>query len=237
MTAFAEVRTPARLIAVLFVAGLLIEIGFRPIGQLLMHWGVVPTGSARHLVLTVHDLALGVVAVAVFASGRLPLILTPSPLREFARGVVASVPFLAPVALCAWIWGTPHVVEKSMLAVALAFVASALYVALAEELLLRGLLQQRLEMRLSPRRPFGSKRRSSLYFISRGGVPAPSNCFSTSSPALSSPCSYFVGARFGLWSAYIGRGTLSHSHWMASKYAEQAFRESSVMAAQQPLLH
>lgn len=143
----------ARLIAVCFVIAVVVEIVWRPLSGLLTDAGVLSPSSTRRAVIGTHDVILLALALIVcLKKVDWPLIFAPRAVRATMRGILLALPFLTLVAIAAAIMGRLHSPgAASVEALVLVFAASALYVAVAEELLLRGWLQQWLERRLSPR--------------------------------------------------------------------------------------
>jgi uncharacterized protein len=143
----------ARLLAMCGLFALVIETTLQPLSQLLAQVGFLPPPIRGHFSLGIHELILLGLAIALLVGkGDWPLILAPRSGSEFGRGVLLAVPFLAPITIAAVLLSPVQASGRSGFWLLLLVIAgSAFIVALAEELLLRGVLQQRLERRLSPR--------------------------------------------------------------------------------------
>jgi membrane protease YdiL (CAAX protease family) len=143
----------AKLLAMCALFALAIETTLQPLSQLLAQVEFLPSPIRGHFSLGLHELILLGLAIALLVGkGDWPLILAPRPGSEFRRGVLLAMPFLAPIAIAAVLLSPVQVPGRSgFWIVILVFAGTALLVALAEEFLLRGLVQQWLELRLSPR--------------------------------------------------------------------------------------
>ncbi|MEP6609222.1 MAG: type II CAAX endopeptidase family protein [Burkholderiaceae bacterium] len=141
----------ARLIAAAFLSVFILELLFKPISGFV---ALLANAPKSKIVLTIHDVIfLFVLIVVSIGSRRLREGFGTPALQGFASGVFFSAPFVAAIWLCVWASGnlaTPNVTISFYRFWILAF-GSALYVALAEELLLRGMLQSFLERKVSPR--------------------------------------------------------------------------------------
>jgi membrane protease YdiL (CAAX protease family) len=143
-------RILLRAVATCFLIAFVIELFFRPFGELLALANLVDT-PRDEIRLHVYDLILVLIALlAICTKAQWPLILASNPARLVFQGVLVAFPFVSSAGLLAVALSGFSLRLDLGSVVIFTLLGWALYVALAEELLLRGLLQQWLEIRLAP---------------------------------------------------------------------------------------